>query len=286
MGCDFDLFVQACLRGQWHTWFHGCSKTGCGGFPICAAVRQLCKQQSNIGHCHADEPVVAICSVDADKEDYETEIMRCEEERQRIDELNIMATASGEYNSVSGTKLRESAKEQRNLEEYLSDLHGNMMSGHVSERSCMLFSVVEFEKFLAVLMAVEEESAASEDFEGNRMLYSRIFKHVPTLANELSLAGPSLDCEWVGFMNDDDEIYNTWMRTLRTLHNTQSTRAKGWLSNLCIILKPLKLPGDAMQMVASFSVPRAEMRIALRDDEGQIQAARAGNLTAPECCVM
>ncbi len=58
MGCDFNLLIQVRYGDVWVNIVNFGTKTGCGGYPLCAAPVALAKEMGTRGTYHADEAEV------------------------------------------------------------------------------------------------------------------------------------------------------------------------------------------------------------------------------------
>jgi len=263
MGCDFDLFVQARMQGQWHTWFYGQTRTRCGGFPLRQAACKLQEQCPNVGCYHAGELVACLGCYERLQElraEVENELMQCEDD---------LARPSQERAGL--------LELQRLCEQRLTHYHGLMLSSRgISEREAMLFSVAEFEQYLHVLQMLEAKNAEN-GFRCSEMLYFKTLNQVPVLTTQLSMAGSIVEeCGDYGIWLPDGDTSKE--EVMHMVMKKRCARAQEWHSNLRIILKPLELPMCVTLLLANFSAPAVKMRIVLYDDEGQMERVRKKRL--------
>lgn len=56
MGCEYELIIQVLYGNKWVNIVYFGTKTGCGGYPLCAAPVKLKQAKGIEGNYHADEP--------------------------------------------------------------------------------------------------------------------------------------------------------------------------------------------------------------------------------------
>mmetsp|Transcript_33501 Transcript_33501/g.61431 ORF Transcript_33501/g.61431 Transcript_33501/m.61431 type:complete len:275 (-) Transcript_33501:82-906(-) len=274
MGCDFELVIQGRFQGKWHALYVGDTKTKCGGGKPCHAMREYARRKPESGKHHAGEECMCLSPEHLPKRRAEVleEIARCEEK------LN---------SSKKGATLKDSedeAQAQKRLERYqrlFNALEANLMvDDHMADFQCLLYSVEDFEGYVDTLRELEEASAPHEPHECNRMLYTRILRHVPTWARMLSTAGPVNRSDWMG---EEEEETNAVYEDIRS---KQQSRALEWQGNLSLMLRRLNLPACVVHQIAVLSLPSVEVRIAWKDYEGQSEQVRDGDLSMIDCLFM
>ncbi|CAJ1396000.1 unnamed protein product [Effrenium voratum] len=277
MGCDFDLLIQVYSQKKWRTSLFLQTKTRCGGFPLCEAMRRLGRAAPDCGRVACGEPVQLLGGAEARQE----MAARLEAELKDLVESMRSSTTSKEKEQL--------AKEKEQTEEKLMHLDsGHMLTEYVSDSHCLLYSLEQFKEYVNGLRGIEDQQEAVQRGAGqgrnpNWGLYSRLLGPVPDWAERLSTTSPlATDCDAL-WLDDSEE----WQELVGTdIKKRQAASCEQWRAHLDRVLRAKRLPQEVVKTLAQLSVPHLRLRVALMDDEGQCSNVRLGDFSEPSCSLM
>ena len=279
MGCDFTLWIQVLHNGRWVTIVEFGTKTRCGGFPICAAVRKFVQEGKATGRYKTDIPIID-SKMDESKfilTAAAAPFVSSEVPVPKESTTNVEQSEKEEGNGHEKQEEKQEGKEQKEEEEEEDDEAERDYCAYRFKRS-VFFSKVEFEGFLKVL------KATTMGHDAEHHLYFDILTPIPMWCN-LALTALPLSVGDIWMSDRESEIQTT----TALFHTAQAAMVEGAQKRKHDVANALftKLPIELGNLVADFLAPKAtDVRVGLYDDEGQCYNVRHGDLSEPKCCIM
>ena len=201
----------------------------------------------------------------------------CQDDETELDLESQLRDLEQKLQSAAGTdapeELSNFAEEKAALQQRLQQLRtGQALSLGVPEKSALLYSPEEFEKYIEAL----------HDYDIG-FTYCPLLQQIPAISRMLQGTGalepPASEPVW---------LHENWSEeVMPRIGEIQTRRRTQWMNLIQRLFGGHKLPLDVVSHIAAFSLPVApRARIAMRDDEEQSEGIRNGDLTEPSCSMM
>lgn len=272
MGCDFNLLIQVQYGSFWVTIVEFGTKTSCGGYPLCNAMREVAKSRGALGGYGLQFPTL---SKNVDVVSYIISKIAKSKEDENIEKLSI------------NSDIKEKEEGIKKIEKVEGDVEGEHGEDEDDE-TCEARYELEFlyyskEQFQELIECIEPIS----ELRGDPRVYNKCMEPIPMWCEMALTSAPVEGCGWyrneIWMSAEPDKIQSTTDAIIEGQEKLKSL----WRDNVTTVGAQSRLPAELLHMIADYSVGGVDVRVAFKDDEGQSGMIRKGDFSEPKgCCVM